>query len=435
MPTQELFSRRKWFNEARIGTFIHFGPYAQYGRGEQVLFRENLDQREYAQRAMTWTAPAFSAPEWLRVFADSGAKYAVMTTRHHDGFCLWDTQTTEYSACAGAAKRDFIGEYVEACRAADLRVGLYYSLPDWRDSAYFRGPEADPEGFAKFIQCLHDQVQELVTNYGKIDLLWFDGAWPYTAKEWQSYELVEMIRSHQPDVLINDRLGATAEQGIHEQRNFDETLSDFNTCEQEIKEFARLWESCHVTTSRLWGWHSGESWKSVRQLLCLQAEAVSRGGNFLLNVGPKPDGSLPTEYLEQMRAVGEWLRLNGAAIYGAGGGDVVESITLGYQTVRGKSLYLIMNFWDGSPQIEIPGIATSLLSARLLGSDAELSVTQNGNRLTVRGLPTVPPVELLPVLRLDFAAPPEAEGMFKARLWQDDVAPLFAPWADSLQKN
>jgi alpha-L-fucosidase len=156
----------RWFSEARYGLFIHWGPYAAYGRGEQVLFREHLDQQAYAEAACRWRPQRFDAARWADVAKQGGMRYAVMTTRHHDGFCMWDTQTTDYSSTAQAAGQDFVGEYVAAFRAAGLRVGLYYSLADWRIPAYWNGPVHDPTGWANFRDYVHQQVLELLTHYG-----------------------------------------------------------------------------------------------------------------------------------------------------------------------------------------------------------------------------------------------------------------------------
>ena len=166
----------KWFYEGRYGMFIHWGPYAVIGRGEQPLFRERLDQREYAEMACRWHPKKFDAKKWAAVAKAGGMKYAVLTSRHHDGFCLWDSKFTDYSTAKQAPKRDFVREYVEAFRAAGLRVGLYYSLLDWRIPAYWEGPQHDPQGWDAFCAYIHNQVRELLTDYGKIDVFWFDGA-------------------------------------------------------------------------------------------------------------------------------------------------------------------------------------------------------------------------------------------------------------------
>ena len=205
MSTQ-IPDKWKWFSESRFGLFIHWGPYAAYGRGEQVLFREHLDQRAYGEAACSWNPQQFDAEEWAAAARGAGMRYAVLTTRHHDGFCMWDSRYTDYSSARQAPKRDFVREYLEAFHAAGLRVGLYYSLADWRIPAYWEGQAHDPEGWATFRTYVHNQVEELLTRYGPVDLFWFDGMWPHSQAEWGGRELLTRMRALQPDILINNRL-------------------------------------------------------------------------------------------------------------------------------------------------------------------------------------------------------------------------------------
>ncbi|MBM4081598.1 MAG: alpha-L-fucosidase, partial [Planctomycetes bacterium] len=264
----------RWFAEARFGMFIHFGPYAAYGRGEQVLFREHLDQREYVEAATRWNPRRFDAKAWARVAKDAGMRYCVLTSRHHDGYCLWDSKQTDYTSASLAPQRDIVGEYVKAVRAAGLRVGLYYSLADWRIPAYWAGPTHDPDGWAKFRGYVHKQLEELLTNYGRIDVLWFDGAWPQTANDWGGEEIIAMARRLQPNILINNRLGpVVGETGVAGSKR---QLGDFGTPEHHITaETGRMWESCQVSTWRLWGYTIGERWRPTDLLLDFLCEAAS----------------------------------------------------------------------------------------------------------------------------------------------------------------
>ena len=276
-----------WFSASRFGIFIHWGPYAAEGRGEQVLFREHLNQREYARMACAWNPQGFDAKALVRLAKEAGAKYCVFTTRHHDGYCLWDSELTDYSSTMQAPRRDFVGEYVEACREAGLAVGLYYSLADWRIPAYWLGEAKDPDGWRSFREYVHGQVGELLTRYGKIDVLWFDGPWPHSAKQWDAAGLTEKIRAWQPEILINNRMDAGAQVGGCEQAGTSALLGDFGTPEHQIvAESDRPWESCQVTTWRLWGFARGEHYRPAAQLLDLLCESASKGGNLLLNIGP-----------------------------------------------------------------------------------------------------------------------------------------------------
>ncbi|MBX3001510.1 MAG: alpha-L-fucosidase [Caldilineaceae bacterium] len=414
----------RWFPESRFGMFIHWGPYAQYGRGEQILFREHLDQAEYERRACAWNPQHYDPAHWARVAQDAGMKYAVLTTRHHDGYCLWDSQVTDYTSVQQTPKRDFVAGYVEAFRAAGLRVGLYYSLADWRIPAYWDGPAVDPEGWATFRAYVHAQVRELLTNYGKIDVIWFDGAWPQTAADWKSAELVEMMRSLQPEILINNRLGADKEgdaaAGVVPSTGRSRHLGDFGTPEHEIRAEDRLWESCQVTTWRLWGYTTGERWRPADLLLDMLVESAGKGGNLLLNVGPDAEGRLPAEFEDRMAQIGAWMRIHGEAIYGVEAGDVCEFITYGRQTRKGNNLYLIVRFWDTNGEINLGGLATPVLRATLLTTGAEVPFTQSEDHVLIGGLPAVAPTDLFPVIRLECDDPPRPRPWAKDRLWGGD---------------
>jgi alpha-L-fucosidase len=415
----------RWFPESRFGMFIHWGAYAAYGRGEQVLFREHLDQKEYGEAACRWNPQQYDAAAWAHTAKRAGMKYAVLTTRHHDGFCLWDSKYTDYSVGQQAPKRDFVREFADAFRAAGLRVGLYYSLADWRIPAYWEGPENDPEGWEKFRTYVHNQVEELLTDYGKIDVMWFDGAWPQNAVEWGGPELVEKMRALQPDLLINNRLGSIpAPPGEHVDGGAGpgtSELGDFGTPEHRIAaDPGRLWESCQVSTWRLWGYTIGERWRPAEQLLDMLVQAASMGGNLLLNVGPDGDGRLPAEFGAQTEEIGRWMETHGEVIYGSEGGDVCEMITRGYQVVKGNKLYLVIRYWDRRPELRLAGLATEVKRAKLLTTGQELEVEQNGDVLLLRGLPAEQPTSLFPVIEIECEDVPQASDWAVDRLWGGD---------------
>lgn len=428
----------KWFTESRYGMFIHWGPYAQYGRGEQVLFREHLDHKEYAEQACAWNPKHYDPELWAYTARKAGFKYACFTTRHHDGYCMWDSAYTDYSSAKQAPQRDFVREYTEAFRKEGLRIGLYYSWIDWRLPAYFDGPAKDPEGWEKVRAYLHTQVKELLTNYGKIDHFFFDGVWPRNADDLQSVKLVEEMRALQPDILINNRLGYSA---AHDGYRADggvgagdsDTLGDFGTPEHVIHaEQKRLWESCQVTTWRLWSHVIGERWRPADVLLDMLCESAEKGGghggNLLLNVGPTADGQLPPEFVERGLEIGRWLEVHGEAVYGTDGGSVTEFITRGRQTTRGNNLYLIIRFWDGRPDMRLADLNTRVKGVTLLTTGQELAFEQNGDELWIYGLPREAPTRLFPVIRVECEGKPEANQWGRERLWEGDPARV-ADWA------
>ncbi len=432
MPHESrIEDRLAWFRQARFGIFLHWGPYAEIGRGEQVLIREMLDQADYEQRACRWNPQHFDARSWARRIAKAGAKYAVLTTRHHDGYCLWDSKLTDYTSVKQMPKRDFVAEFIEACRAENLRVGLYYSLADFRVPAYFEGPTIDPSGWQQFKDYVHGQVRELLTQYGPIDMVWFDGAWPRTAAEWGGAELIQTMRSIQPGILINNRLDSQADAHGPEQAGTSDLLGDFGTPEHHITpDPKRAWESCQVSTWRLWGFAHGERYRPADLLIDMLTEAASRGGNLLLNIAPDGAGNLPPPAQDQLQKIGEWMDVHSEAIYGSDGGDVTEFVTIGRQIRRGNSLYLVIRFWPASSTLRLFGLGSRVISAKLLSTGQSLNFSQTEDELLIHNLPIEPPTMIHPVIRIDCDSTPRSSDhpLARERLWSGNAA-RYADWA------
>ena len=312
--TGKLKKAHEWFDEARFGLFLHWGLYSILSdeqRQEWVLRDKKLHRPEYNRLAEQFTAARFNPGEWAALARRAGMRYAVLTTRHHDGFCLFKTSTTPFNAAETGAGRDLVAEYVDAFRKEGLRVGLYYSIMSWQHDAIYTGPAADPQGWKRMVDESHAQLRELMGNYGRIDELWYDGGVVpgiqdngIIAKFWRSRELNAMVRSLQPSILINDRSGLS---------------EDFSTPEQNVNppSAGRRWEAC-MTLNKSWGYniHDREFKDPVTLVKCL-IRCARFGGNLLLDIGPRADGTIQTEFVERLESVGGWLEKNGEAIYGS----------------------------------------------------------------------------------------------------------------------
>jgi alpha-L-fucosidase len=387
----------KWWHEARFGVFVHWGLYSQLGRHEWVMNRERIPVKQYEKLADTWRPRPRPAREWAALAKKAGMKYMVMTTKHHEGFCLWDTKQTDYNAVKHGPARDLVREYVEACREFGLRVGFYYSLMDWHhpDGARCARDEAARRRFLDFTQGC---VRELVTNYGKVDIMWYDVAWPLQTPElWESAKMNAMVRRLQPGIIINNR---------------SRLPEDFGTPEGHLtpEGEGRSWEAC-MTFNGEWGWQPAppEDWESVRSVLKMLRSCAAGGGNLLLNIGPKPDGSVPEEAVERLTAVGKWLAKYGEPVYGAvERASDTEVMLTGAWTRKGKGLYYWVTRWPGS-ELAIGGLRAKLRKAVLLPDGKPLTFTQTKDRLVIRGLPKACPdtIASIAVIRMEFATVPK----------------------------
>jgi alpha-L-fucosidase len=295
--------RMRWWHDAKFGMFIHWGLYSVVGRHEWVMEMEGIPVAEYAQLAKQFKPKPQAARDWAKLARRAGMRYMVMTTKHHEGFCLFDTKTTNYCAPKQAAGRDLVKEYVEAARAEGLRVGFYYSLMDWHHPDGARCAE-DEAARRRFVDYIHTHLRELMTNYGKIDILWYDVSWPLDAKGWESERMNQMVFGLQPDIIVNNR---------------NKLPGDFATPEQRIEaaEGGKAWEAC-MTMNDSWGYHKNDdAWKTPKQVIRNLITCAHDGGNYLINIGPKPDGSVPEESVRILTTVGAWMDKNGGSLYGA----------------------------------------------------------------------------------------------------------------------
>lgn len=413
-PTRE--KRLRWFDEARFGMFIHFGLYSLLERGEWVMFAERIPADEYAQLAQRFHPENCDPARWVAAARQAGMKYVVLTTRHHDGFCLYDSQVSDFTSTKTAARRDFVAEFVDAVRAGGLRVGLYYSWLDWRFPGYF-DPDKHPESKEAMVAQAHEQLRELMTNYGQIDYLWYDGHWvpklwnpnkgsSGIAEFWRAKEANAMIRHLQPQIIINDRSGLP---------------EDVDTPEQHVtfSESGRAWESC-MTMGDFSGWgytRNNPNWKTVPQLIQYLATAASGEGNYLLNIGPMPDGSIRKEETERLDAIGRWMKINGESIYGsrrcpfpspfAPGGSEGMVGMVGVATAKGNTAYIHVFRWPPQGEICVPNLENEVASATILASGQRCRVERRSNHRTmILEVPTEPPDPYDTVIKLELDGPP-----------------------------
>ncbi len=371
--------------------FIHWGLYAIEGRGEWIMYQEHIPPAEYAKLADQFDAKNYDPTDWVRIAQDAGMKYMVLTTRHHDGFCLYDSDYSDFTAPKTAAKRDLIAEFVEACHQASMPIGFYYSLLDWRFDDVIPQQIIGPDSvYESAVEQAHAQMRELCTNYGEIDIIWYDGMHPGGTDLWRSHELNAMVRELQPSALINNRAGLP---------------EDFGTPENVIRPEDKSWEAC-FTMNDSWGYAVGDTnYKSSAQLLRLLGSCAAQNGNFLLNVGPKPDGSFPDESLDRLSAIGKWMRTNGEAIYGAGSTDVVAP-AMGWSTSIGDSVYLLVQRWPGTT-LPFAWCGSRVSDATVLATGQEARIEQDGDRVWLHELPESAPDPDLSVIRLKFDGTPK----------------------------
>jgi len=414
-------TRVAWLRNARFGMFVHWGMYSTLGRGEQIVCRDLIPQSEYEAYAADFTPPRDWAGKLVQTAVDAGAKYIVLTTRHHDGYCLFNTATHNFNAVHTGPRRDLIAEYVAAARSAGLKIGFYYSLLNWRWPGFW-SPEKYPGDLPRMVAEVHKQVEELMSNYGNVNVLWYDapvvpgsaghGMWgghPIDEEPgdfWQAAELNAMVRRLQPDILINNRSGLPEDFGTPEQRILGSGGS-------------RAWETC-MTLNYAPGWgylrHSMAN-KTAGEVLFNLIDAVRLGGNFLFNVGPRADGSVDEREASVLKQIGAWLQMHGEAVYGTQPEAVYDlakehvqgpMFQYGMWTCRQNIAYLTLFYYPGS-SVTVSKIGPRIRSATLLTTGQKLELTDASNgRIIISGLPDDPPDPLAPVLRVEFEGPPYA---------------------------
>jgi len=385
--------RIQWWREAKFGMFIHWGVYSLLGRDAWAMGDEDIPVSEYERYARQFQPQPNAARAWARLASESGMKYMVMTTKHHEGFCLFDSKLTDYCAPRQGPGRDLVREYVDAARAEGLRVGFYYSLMDWHHPDWLHAKD-DAAACQRFVDYTHGQIRELLTNYGKIDILWYDMAVPLDAEGWQSEKMNRMVLELQPDIIVNNR---------------NRLAGDFSTPEETTQAAKGDWESC-MTMNDSWGYCAGDqTWKAPQRIVRDLVECARDGGNYLLNIGPKADGSVPEPSVRLLNAVGKWIEKNGAAIYGTQKCRFPHGNIEAY-TRKGNTLYTHVHFWPGST-VTVGGVTTKVKSARLLATGREVAFTLKGRQLIFSGLPQEPPDELVTVIAAECESEPVQDAL------------------------
>jgi len=381
--------RMKWWTDARFGMFIHWGLYALPARHEWVKNGERMTNEQYQKYFELFDPDLYNPKEWARMAKAAGMRYVVLTAKHHEGFCLWDSKYTDYKATNTPFGKDLIKEYVEAFRAEGLKVGFYYSLIDWHhpdytiDRVHPQRQESDADyaklnagkDMNKYREYLKNQVRELLTNYGEISIIWFDFSFPGKngkgRADWDSENLLKLARSLQPGIIVDDRLDLEDVAGGW----------DFTTPEQEKvakwpeRNGTRIpWETCQ-TFSGSWGYYRDEyTWKSPAQLIELLVESVSKGGNLLLNVGPTARGTFDYRAQASLAAVGEWMKVNGRSVYGcteAPAGLVAPPNTLLTWNPATNRLYVHLLVYP-LDRINLAGLAGKVKYAQFLHDASEI---------------------------------------------------------------
>lgn len=370
--------RMAWWGEARFGLFIHWGPVSL--KGTEIGWSRGGERRGYGSKGTEvpvevydnlykeFNPTHFNAREWVATAKAAGMKYLVFTSRHHDGFSMFDTEANDYKITNPLSpfRRDVVKELADACHEAGLRFGLYYSQPNWQHPDAFTSDRHD-----KYLAYLKRQVTELCSNYGQLDILWFDGLGK-SSRDYDGEGLVKIIRGLQPNIIINNRTGLP---------------EDHDTPEQRVGKYQdeRPWESC-ITICRQWAWKPNDDMKSLKE--CLQTLALCAGGdgNLLFNVGPMPDGRIEPRQVERLKEMGAWLDKNAESIYGTRGGPW-KPTKAAASTRKGDTVFLHVFRWEGD-SITLPDIGRKVKQASLLGG-GKAEVRQAGGKFVV----SAPPAE------------------------------------------
>ncbi len=421
---KSLDQRMAWWRDARFGMFIHWGIYSVPAgvwdgkptprTAEWIMYNVSIPIQDYEPLAKQFNPRKFDAKKWARLAKEAGMKYVVITAKHHDGFCLFDSKQTTYDIMdATPFGRDIIREVVEAFRSEGLRVGIYYSIMDWHHPDYlprrkFDKRPIDSVNFERYVEYCKSQIKELLTNYGQIDVIWFDGEWETTWTHPLGMEMYDYIHSRWPNVLINNRVDKARQNKSSKQE--EHYAGDFGTPEQEIPSVGLPgvdWETC-MTMNDTWGFGQNDHhWKSTKTLVETLVDCASKGGNFLLNVGPRSDGTIPQASVERLEQIGRWMNVHGESIYGTSATPFANPFPWGRCTAGPNKLYLHVFEWPTSGQLQAPTLKNRVIQAYLLGEDSKSSLNiATTTEKTIITLPKAKPDSIVPVVVLEIDGTP-----------------------------
>lgn len=397
-PKAKTANKYDWFTEARFGMFIHWGLYAIPANNEWIKNHKEISNEDYQKYFDNFNPDMLDAKEWARMAKEAGMKYFVITTKHHEGFCLWDSKYTDYKATKTQAKRDLLKEIVDAFRAEGIKIGFYYSLLDWYHPEFpidaihplRNHPDAlemnKTRDVRKYAKYMRNQITELLTNYGKIDIMWFDFSYPKTEyrgmpgkgrNEWESEKIVALVKKLSPDTIINNRLDLPEFKSIVTPEQFQPEFPPRNA-DGSIA----VWEGCQ-TFSGSWGYaRDEETWKSEKQCIEMLIKHVARGGNLIMNVGPTSRGYFDYRAVERLNDFARWMKYNSRSIYGctmAPEEFVEPNGTRFTWNPKTKRLYVHITDWPLA-RLHLPGLAGKISFAQFLHDGTEISYIENAKK-------------------------------------------------------
>jgi alpha-L-fucosidase len=409
-----------WWRNARFGLFIHWGLYAipagewngKTNYGEWIRNNAQIPLEEYDQFLTQFNPGKFDADQWVKYAKDAGMKYIIITSKHHDGFSLWNSEISDFDIMSTPFQRDILIELAEACNDAGIKLGFYHSIMDWHHPHYLPRRNWETERSAagadynQYVEYMKKQLGELLTNYGDIGVLWFDGEWEETWTHELGVDLYNYVKSFQPSIIINNRVdkGRGGMAGMTEEGY----AGDFGTPEQEIPEtgFPGVeWESC-MTMNDNWGYNKlDNNWKSTKELIRNLTDIASKGGNFLLNVGPTAEGIFPEESVNRLKEIGAWMEINGESIYGTQASPFtgIKWGKVTCKSVNGSStLYLHVFDWPEDGKLQLHGITNRPTSAKLLAGGGRIIAKRMEAGIEI-SLPAQPPDSINPVIKLSLS--------------------------------